>query len=160
MAAERPGRYLSDHEVVRIAILLEEGRSKRYVTNLLNVNQSTLSRAINRYHETGEYGRRAGQGRNRITTPVDDRWLRLTVLRVRNCTAKMLQNELALSRNVHISLQTVRNGLRRDDIRPRVVSTGPRLTIELQDFSLPGNVQIGVFQNGRMFSFPTSPGSV
>ncbi|KAL3288847.1 hypothetical protein HHI36_003294 [Cryptolaemus montrouzieri] len=42
----------------------------------------------------------------------------------------MLQNELALSRNVHISLHTVRNRLREDDIRPRVASIGPRLTRE------------------------------
>ncbi|KAL3273213.1 hypothetical protein HHI36_014669 [Cryptolaemus montrouzieri] len=53
MAAERHGRYLSDHEVVRIVTFLEEGRSQCYAVNLLNVKQSNISRAINRYHETG-----------------------------------------------------------------------------------------------------------
>ncbi|KAL3281180.1 hypothetical protein HHI36_004398 [Cryptolaemus montrouzieri] len=71
----------------------------------------------------------------------------------------MLQIELALSRNVHISLQTGSEKTISDQgwLLPARVSPE---SIELQDFSLRRNMQIGVFQNGRMLSLPTSPGSV
>ncbi|EFN64074.1 hypothetical protein EAG_00079, partial [Camponotus floridanus] len=37
------------------------------------VSPSVVSRAYNRYLETGGYERRAGQGRHRVTTRRDDR---------------------------------------------------------------------------------------
>jgi hypothetical protein len=58
----------------------------------------------------------------------DDRFLRLTALRTRHCTARLLQNEMLAARDVEISLQTVRNRLREDNIRARVPARAPQLT--------------------------------
>jgi transposase len=127
---QRLTRHLNNEEAVRAIALIEDGRSQRYVANLLGVQQSTISRVVQRYRETGQYSRREGQGRRRITTAVDDRFLRLTAMRTRHCTARMLQTELIAARNVHICLQTVRNRLREENIRPGVPARGPRLTRE------------------------------
>ena len=72
--------------------------------------------------------RRLGQGRKRKTSQRDDRFLRLTVLRSRHCTAKMLQTEILTARDVVLGTQTVRNRLREVGMRPRVPPKAPLLT--------------------------------
>ena len=72
--------------------------------------------------------RRLGQGRKRKTSQRDDRFLRLTVLRSRHCTAKMLQKEILAARDVVLSTQTVRNRLREVGMRPKVPVKAPLLT--------------------------------
>lgn len=117
-------------QVVRIVSLIEDGRSQRYVANLVGVNQSTVSRVVARYHETGGYQRRAVPGRPHATTPADNRFLLLQALRQRHITATQLQYELAATRNVRVSSETVRHILRQSGIRARVAVTAPRLTRE------------------------------
>lgn len=124
----RHNRHLTEEEAVKVITLIEDGRSQRYVANIIGVQQSTISRVVRRYRETGQYCRREGQGRRKITAAVDDRFLRVTALRTRHFTARMLQNDLLAARNVNISLQTVRNRLREDNLRASVPATGPRLT--------------------------------
>lgn len=121
-------QHLSEEQAVKVITLIEDGRSQRYVANVTGVHQSTISRVVRRYRETGQYSRREGQGRRRITTAVDDRFLRVTALRTRHCTARMLQHDLLAARNVNISVQTVRNRLRNHNLRAMVPARGPRLT--------------------------------
>ena len=120
--------HLSHDEVVRALTLLEDGRSQRYVARVLGVNHSTIVRLARRYHETGSVARRPGQGRRRVTSPWDDRFLHLTALRTRHCTAGLLQMELFGARDVDISVETVRNRLREDNLLARVPAKGPLLT--------------------------------
>lgn len=127
---QRIMRHLTKEEAVKAVTLVQEGRSQRYVANVLGVQQSTISRVVRRYTDTGHFSRREGQGRKRVTTAVDDRFLRLTALRTRHCTARMLKNDLLAARNVAICVQTIRNRLREDNIRPKVPASGPRLTRE------------------------------
>lgn len=121
-------RRLTEEQAVKVITLIEDGRSQRYVANVIGVQQSTISRIVSRYRETGQCSRREGQGRRRITTAVDDRFLRVTALRTRHCTARMLQRDLLAATNVNMSLQTVRNRLREHNLRAMVPARGPRLT--------------------------------
>ncbi|XP_072383871.1 uncharacterized protein [Diabrotica undecimpunctata] len=122
---------LTRDQVVRIISLSEDGRSQRYVANLVGVNQSTVSRVVVRYRETGLYERRAVTGRPRTTMHVDNRFLVLQALRRRHVTSSQLQHDLAkCTRNVVVSLETVRHILRQSGIRARVAATAPRLTRE------------------------------
>ncbi|GFX10169.1 transposable element Tcb2 transposase [Trichonephila clavipes] len=59
--------------------------------------------------ETGNAGRRPGQGRRRATTPNEDRYLVLTARRHRNMNATLLQQHLRSATGSTVSTQTVRN---------------------------------------------------
>ncbi|KAJ3662782.1 hypothetical protein Zmor_007111 [Zophobas morio] len=122
--SQRLTLHLTHDEVVPALTLLEDGRSQRYVARVLGVNHSTIVRLAQRYHETGSVARRPGQGRRRVTSQWDDRFLRLTALRTRHCTTRLLQMELFGARDVYISVQTVRNRLRKDILRARVPAKG------------------------------------
>lgn len=126
----RNARNLSHEEIVQAISLVNDGRSQRYVGRVLSVRQSTISKLVRRYRETGGYKRRPGQGRKRSTTAIDDRFLRLTALRIRHCTARQIKNELLTVRNVNVTSQTVRNRLREQGIRARIPAKGPILTRE------------------------------
>lgn len=119
---------LTTEQVARIIALIEDGRTQTYVANLMNINQSSVSRAVSRYRETGNYRRRPVFGRPRCTSRQDDRYLRLQALRLRHVTARQLQNDLNNVRNTRVSSQTVRNRLRESGIRARVAVTVPHLT--------------------------------
>ncbi|XP_072376013.1 uncharacterized protein, partial [Diabrotica undecimpunctata] len=117
-------------QVVRIFSLIEDGRSQRYVANLVGLKQSTVPRVVVRYRETGLYERRAVTGRPRATTHVDNRFLVLQALCRRHVTASQVQHDLVETRNVRVSTETVRHILRQSGIRARVAVTAPRLTRE------------------------------
>ncbi|GFW44950.1 transposable element Tcb2 transposase [Trichonephila clavipes] len=69
------------------------------------------NRIWNRFLETGNAGRRPGQGRRRATTPNEDRYLVLTARRHRNMYATLLQQHLRSASVTTVSTQTVRNRL-------------------------------------------------
>lgn len=90
--------HLSELVCVRIVTLKNEGYRQKYSTWIADIHQSTVSRIVKRYNETGEYKRRPGQGRKRYTAPRDDQYLRLKSLRNRTLTAPHLKNELLITR--------------------------------------------------------------
>lgn len=110
---------------VRALTLLGEGLSQRQVAIRLGINQSTVSRILNRFRETGSNHRRPGQGRPRVTTVRDDRFITISALRQRFQTSLQLRNELQTVRNVAISRETVRRRLREANLTPRRPATGP-----------------------------------
>ncbi|GFX66963.1 transposable element Tcb2 transposase [Trichonephila clavipes] len=61
--------------------------------------------------ETESAGRRPGQGRRRVTTPNEDRYLVLTARRHRNMNATLLQQHLRSATGTTVPTQTVRNRL-------------------------------------------------
>jgi transposase len=69
----------------------EDGINQQDIANGLDLHQSTVSRVLRRFHETGEYCRRPGQGLRRTTTAQRDRFLLLQSLRHRTLTAPALQ---------------------------------------------------------------------
>ena len=105
---------------------LQSGESQNEVARTLNVNQSTISRLWNRFQQTGSTNDRQRSGRPRITTPRQDRYIR--VFHLRNRTVAASTTAAGIPGLRRISSQTVRNRLRQHDIRPRRPFFGAVLT--------------------------------
>jgi transposase len=111
-------RSLSEVEVARAVALLEDGRSMRFVANILNTSPSVICRLWHRYQITGSYSRRAGQGLKGKTSHQNDRYSVTCSPRRRTATARQLQNLLRNVTGVDISDQTVRSRLREANLTP------------------------------------------
>ncbi|GFV95735.1 transposable element Tcb2 transposase [Trichonephila clavipes] len=98
-------------EARRVVGRFEGGQTQDEVAQAIGVSQSVISRIWNRFLETGNAGRRPGQGRRRSTTPNEDHYLVLTVRRHRNMNATILQQHLRSATGTTVSTQTVRNRL-------------------------------------------------
>ena len=73
-------RHLQPKEVTPAVTLLQEGFSQRYVAERLRVSQPVIFRLWNRYWELNTVRRRPGSGRQRKTTLIEDRFLRLQAI--------------------------------------------------------------------------------
>lgn len=96
---------------------LEAGESQAAVATILNVSQSTISRLWDKYRQHGATRDLPRSGRPRVTTPAQDRYIRLRHLRERFTTATSTAS--AIPGRHRISDQTVRNRLRDAGIRAR-----------------------------------------
>ncbi|GFT15112.1 transposable element Tcb2 transposase [Trichonephila clavipes] len=103
--------HLTDSEAWRVIGRLEGSQTQAEVAQAIGVSQSVISRIWNRFLETESAGRRAGQGRRRLTTPNKDHFLVLTARRHRNKNATLLQQHLRSATGTTVSTQTVRNRL-------------------------------------------------
>ena len=92
-------------------------RVQNEVARTLNVNQSTISRLWNRFQQTGSTNDCQRSGRPRITTPGQDRYIR--VFHLWNQTVAASTTAAGIPRLRRFSSQTVRNRLRQHGIRPR-----------------------------------------
>jgi transposase len=116
-----------DPTIRNIAIgRLQAGESQNEVARTLNVNQSTVSRLWNRFQQTGSTNDRQRSGRPRITTPGQDRYIR--VFHLRNRTVAASTTVVGIPGVQRISSQTFRNRLRQHGIRPRRPYFGAALT--------------------------------
>lgn len=127
---ERQSRNLTRDECAQAVILSEEGWSYRRIGRRFNVSHTSISRMLERFLETGDHTRRPGQGRNRVTTPIQDRFLRISALRQRFVTHRSLQIQLRDVHAIQISNETVRQRLREYNLTPRIAARGPLLTAE------------------------------
>lgn len=121
-------RYVSEVNASRAIVYAELGLSQRNIADRLGVNQSTVSRVLRRFRETGNNTRRRGQGRPRCTQERDDRFVRLAVSRDRFQTSNQLRDELRRARNVAVSSRTVRRRLKEGNMAARRPARGPLLT--------------------------------
>ena len=96
---------------------LHAGESQNEVTRTLNVNQSTISRLWDRFHQNGSTNNRQRSGRPCITTPGQDRYIRVFHLRNRTVAASTTAAGIP-----------VRNRFRQHDIIPRRPYFGTVLT--------------------------------
>ena len=78
---------IEEERAVRITTLADSGMSQRQVAQHLGINQSTVSRILLRFRETGSNRRQRGQGRRTATSAADNRYLHLAVLRNRSLTS-------------------------------------------------------------------------
>lgn len=118
----------SPEKTAQIVALVEQGLDQRTVARILNLNQSTVSRLYRRFLETGSFERRRGTGRNRVTTPRDDRFIVTTCLRNRFLTSVNIKQELNQVRGVAVSARTIRRRLKEHDITPFRPANGPKLS--------------------------------
>ncbi|RZC32129.1 HTH 28 domain containing protein [Asbolus verrucosus] len=77
---------LNPCDTARIIALIQDGRSQYYTARVVGVSRRSVQRAVQRFRETGGYTRRVGSGRQRCTTPRDDHFLTLTMLRNNDTT--------------------------------------------------------------------------
>lgn len=119
--------HTSEFDAVKIVTLANEGIRQKDIAERLHIHQSTVSRTIRRYNDTGEYKRRPGQGRRRCTTPRDDRYLQIQSLRNRAHTARHLKNDLLITRQVNVSAKTVIRRLKEIGLNPKRPARVPRL---------------------------------
>lgn len=119
--------HLSALVCCKIVTLAQEGCRQEDIARRLRIHQSTVSRVIKRYNETGEYKRRPGQGRKRCTPPRDYQYLRIQCLRNRTLTAPHLKNELLITRQVNVSAKTVIRRLKEVGLNPKRPAKVPKL---------------------------------
>ena len=107
---------------------LKKGHTQCYAAQQLGVSPSVINHARNQYQQDGLYSRRPGQGRSRITTPQQDRYLWILARRNRRSTARSLAAGFHRGTGVRLSNQTVRNRVHEDGMHARRPATGPILT--------------------------------
>ena len=105
---------------------LQAGESKTEVARIFNVHPSTITRLWDRFRQTNSTNDRLRSGRPRVTTPAQDRYIRVTHLRDRHRTARDTAREQFGARRV--SDQTIRNRLREVGIRAKRPKVAPSLT--------------------------------
>ncbi|KAJ4439301.1 hypothetical protein ANN_07423 [Periplaneta americana] len=114
-------------DVARAVALYDDGRSVRYIANVMNMARSTTHDAIKRYRETLEYTRRPGSGRPSATNPNEDRYMVLRVLRERILPATSVAQQFINMHGRPISAKTVRRRLKASGLISSRPATGPRL---------------------------------
>lgn len=108
--------------------MLNAGMSVTDVSVRLNVHHSTITRLRRRFRETGSTRNRPHARRPRVTTPQQDRHIRLQHLRDRLRPATRTADETVGVHNRRISAQTVRNRLRESGLKARRPHRGLDLT--------------------------------
>lgn len=120
---------LSPEDSAKAAVLVEEGRSYRYVAEVLGTTPSTVLRVLRRFREHNTYRRLPGSGHRRCTLARDDRYLTMVILRDRHLTAVEAINHLEQVRNANISDWTARRRLREVNLTSRKPATGLQLEL-------------------------------
>ena len=77
--------------IARVMQLLEDGERLRVVALRLHLPPTIVGQQWRSYQETGEYIRRLGQGRSRVTTTLQDLFIILLFRRNHMSTAKALE---------------------------------------------------------------------
>lgn len=115
--------------VARAVTMIEEGHTYRLVSRALGVSTSVIHGIVRRYRETGSYVRRRGQGKNRATSALDDRFMVMQTLRNRRQTAIQTRNHLEEVRNVNVSERTVRRRLNEVGLKSYIPAKAPKLEV-------------------------------
>ena len=127
---ERVRRNMTRDECVQAVTLHNEGVSYNAIGLRLGFSHTTISRVVQRFRETNDYNIRPRQGRPRVTTVVQDRYIRMRALRERFTTARKLLTQLSAVHNIQPSIDTVRRRLSEHNLCVRVPATGPRLNAD------------------------------
>jgi len=118
---------LSVEDCAKAVALVEDGRNYEYVARVLHTHRSTIKRVVERFRQTGQNKRKAGSGRKRKTTALDDRYIRNNALRDRHLTAVQTRNRLQEVRGKDVSVFTVRRRLHEVGLKSCRPATGPKL---------------------------------
>ena len=132
--------HLTTEQRLIIIGRLQTGQSQSVVARQFNVVRSTISRLWRRFQETGSVADRPRSGRPRVTTPANDRFIRLRHLRNRLASASSTVQSMSAARR--ISDQTVRNRLHDAGLWARRPYRGPVLTDRHRQNRLRGRTSI------------------
>ena len=141
-------------EEVEVAVtLLESGYTQRIIAECFDVSRSVVARLWRCYQETGEFIRREGQGRHRMTSQREDQYLRNLALQNWQYTARRLQIDFQHAIGQGISDQTILTDYMKVIWGPDVRQEGLfSLDNILQGYmSLPKNIRTGDRKTGVQF---------
>jgi transposase len=119
---------LTEVQTGQAITLLMQGKRQQQVALQFGVNVSTIERLVRRLTDTGRVADRLRRGRARVTTPRQDKAIRLAHLRNRHVTATETALTTVGNLNRHIHPKTVRNRLREFGLRARRPYIGFPLT--------------------------------
>jgi len=114
-------------DVARAVALNDDGRNIRYIAEFLGKPKSTVQDAIKRFRQTGEYTRREGSGRPRITNQRDNHFINLTALRDRNVPSTVISSRLQDVRGTIASARTIQRRLNEGGLICRRPAACPEL---------------------------------
>ncbi|XP_019944313.2 uncharacterized protein [Paralichthys olivaceus] len=97
--------------------MLQGGMRTADLARAINCHVRTVRRLRQRYRETGRTADHPRSGRPRVTTPAQDRYIRISHLRDRYRMATTTARVTPGTHNPSISAQTVRNRLREAGLR-------------------------------------------
>ena len=99
-------RHLDRDEMFKAIGIIENGGTQADAARALNTRRAVISRMWSRYQQFDSPEERH-QGKLRVTTSGQDRFLFLRALRERTATATMLRGALQNVSNIIVSTQTV-----------------------------------------------------
>ena len=114
--------------MIRMVQMLEDGRTRHYVSGRLQIPLEVVNRLWRHFHESGGSTRRPGQVRKRINTHHQDHYLSIWASRNRQSTAKNLVLGYHKATKVTVSYQTARSRLHERGLRARRLAVRPILT--------------------------------
>ena len=124
MMGRRPGMtWISFEQRERAIGMLTAGKSARDVTRHFQLHQSTISRPLNRFQQTGNVADRPRSGRPRKSTLREDHFLTTSFRRNRFLSSRKLGRLLRNATGTRVCNRTVRNRLhaaRLKECRPYV----------------------------------------
>ena len=91
--------------------MLTAGMSARDVARYFQRQESTISRLLNRFQQTGNVADRPRSGKQRKTTPREDRFLTISSRRNRFLSSRKLSCLLGNANGTRVCDRTVRNRL-------------------------------------------------
>jgi len=98
------------------------------ISDRVGYHKSTVSRFLRKYCTTGSTGRVKGSGRNKITTPAEDRLITRFSVRDRIKTAEDVRRGFNAGRESRISTRSVRRRLAEGGLCARRPAKKPYLT--------------------------------
>ena len=104
-------KHLTDFDRGQIIGIWREGFSHEHIARSLNIPRRRVSRTIQRFRETGNFSRRKGSGRPRLTTSRQDRLIVRLAKRDRKRSASSTQTGLKERLAHPITRRTINNRL-------------------------------------------------
>lgn len=126
-------KKLKNEEKVKILTLSEtSGMSAREISSAIGCSNSTVSRFLKKYKDTGDIARKKGSGASRKTSAADDRLLTRMSLRDRFKTAVDLRAEFVAGGGNPVGVHTIRSRLREAGLVARRPAKKPLLTTKMK----------------------------
>ena len=121
-------KHLSLHQRSFVVDLKNQGKSYRQIQKETGIPFTTVSSIVKKHNLIGTVASVAGRGRKRKTTSAIDRNIIINVKKNRFVSAAKLALKVQENHNITVTPQTIRNRIREQGYRGRVVRKNPFLT--------------------------------
>ena len=125
-------RELTASQRAVVIALHQEGLSSRQIAQRVNCHQTTVSRLIKRFNDSGSTAPMTGRGRKRSSSTRDDRALVHTSLRNRFLSSSDLKRKWEMQCGVSVSTSTIRKRLAKAGLHGRRPRKKPLLTPQMR----------------------------